>query len=99
MGVKVFNSMSGVNETKFLVQHEFCECNCRLNKPVCNSKQKWNHDACPCGCKKLDGYSSCKKDYMQNPNMCDCECNKTCKVDEYLDIKKCSYDYCKSSNW
>ena len=22
--------------------------------------------------------------------MCDCECNKTCKIDEYLDIKNCS---------
>ena len=26
MNVKVFNSMSGVNETRFLVQHEACEC-------------------------------------------------------------------------
>ena len=22
--------------------------------------------------------------------MCDCECNKACKIDEYLNIKKCS---------
>ena len=22
--------------------------------------------------------------------MCDCECCKTCKIDEYLDIKNCS---------
>ena len=22
--------------------------------------------------------------------MCDCECNKTCKIDKYLDIKNCS---------
>ena len=21
--------------------------------------------------------------------MCDCECNKSCKIDEYLDIKSC----------
>ena len=31
MNVKVFNLMSGVNETRFLVQHELCECKCRLN--------------------------------------------------------------------
>ena len=27
---------------------------------------------------------------MQNPRTCDCELNKICKVDEYLDIKNCS---------
>ena len=27
---------------------------------------------------------------MWNPSNCDCECNKACKIDEYLDIKNCS---------
>ena len=27
---------------------------------------------------------------MWNPCTCDCKCNKTCKIDEYLDIKNCS---------
>ena len=36
--------MSGVNETRFFVQHEMCECKCGLNASVCNSKQKWNQD-------------------------------------------------------
>ena len=27
---------------------------------------------------------------MWNPSTCDCECNKACKIDEYLDIKNCS---------
>ena len=27
---------------------------------------------------------------MWNPSTCDCECNKTCKIDEYLDIRNCS---------
>ena len=26
---------------------------------------------------------------MRNPSTCACECNKACKIDEYLDIKKC----------
>ena len=26
---------------------------------------------------------------MQSHSMCDCECNKACKIDEYLDIKNC----------
>ena len=29
----------------FLVQHESCECKCRLNENVCNSKEKWNHES------------------------------------------------------
>ena len=32
MNVKVFNRMSGLNRTRFLVQHESCECQCRLNE-------------------------------------------------------------------
>ena len=40
MNVEVYNLMSGVNETRFIVQHESCECKCVLNKSVCNSKQK-----------------------------------------------------------
>ena len=38
MNVKVFNLMSGVNETIFLVQRELCEWKCRLNENVYNSK-------------------------------------------------------------
>ena len=46
--------MSGVNETRFLVQHESCNCKCELNESVCNSKQKWNHNKRWCECKELD---------------------------------------------
>ena len=38
MNVKVFNLMSGVNETIFSVRHESCECKCGLNESVRNSK-------------------------------------------------------------
>ena len=40
--VKIFNLMSRVNETRFLVRHESCECKYGLNESVCNSKQKRN---------------------------------------------------------
>ena len=40
MNVKVFELIPGVNETRFLVQHESCECKCGLNKSVGNAKQK-----------------------------------------------------------
>ena len=59
MNVKVSNLISEVNETRFLVQHKSCECKCRLNERVYNSKQKWNHDECWCACK--DEYLETKK--------------------------------------
>ena len=48
INVKVFNLMSGVNVTRFLVQHESRECKCALNESVCNSEHKWNHNECRC---------------------------------------------------
>ena len=38
INVTVFNLMSVVNETRFLVQHQSCECKCRLNESV------WTHE-------------------------------------------------------
>ena len=26
---------------------------------------------------------------MWNPSACDCECNKACKIEKYIDIKNC----------
>ena len=40
MNLKVFNLVSGVKETRFIVQHESCECKCELNESVLNLKQK-----------------------------------------------------------
>ena len=34
INVKVFNLVSRANETRFLVQHESCECKCGLNEKV-----------------------------------------------------------------
>ena len=39
MNVKVFNLVSGVNETKSIVQHKPWECKWVSNKSLCNSKQ------------------------------------------------------------
>ena len=90
INAKVFNSVSRVNEIRFLVQHESCGCKCRLNEIVRNVKQKQKRDECRCECKELDDCSSCEKDYMWNPSTCNSECNKACKIDEYLDVKDCS---------
>ena len=34
INVTVFNLISGVNETRFLVQHQSCECKSRLNESL-----------------------------------------------------------------
>ena len=43
---------------------------------------------CRFECIKLDDWGSCENDYVWNPSTHDDECNKTCKIDEYLDIEK-----------
>ena len=65
--------MSRVKETRFLVPHQSCESKCGLNKSVCDSKQKWNHDEFWFECKELDDWGSFKKDYIWNPSKCDCD--------------------------
>ena len=43
-----------------------------------------------CECKELNDWISCKDGYMWNRSTCDCQINKVCKIDEYLDIKNFS---------
>ena len=92
INAKVFNLVSIVYKTRFLVQNESCEWKCRLNESVYNSKLKWNRDECMCECNKLNNWGSYEKDYMWNPSMCDCECNRARKYDKYLDIKNWSFE-------
>ena len=46
LNVKVFNLMSRSNETRSIKSHEtfIITCICRLNKIVCNNKQRFNKD-------------------------------------------------------
>ena len=53
LNVKVFNLLSRTNETKSIKLHETCKCIRRLNKIICNNKQRWNKDQCRCECKEL----------------------------------------------
>ena len=41
LNVRVFNLMSRTNETRHIKWHETCKCICRLDKIICNSKQRW----------------------------------------------------------
>ena len=66
------------------------EYKCGLNETVSNSKPKWNPDECWCECKESNDWGSSKNNYIWNLSMCNCECYKTCKIDEYLNDKNCS---------
>ena len=65
--------------------HETCKCICRLDKIICNSKQRWNEDKCRCEWKELIDKGVCDKGYVWNPSNWECECDKSCNIGEYLD--------------
>ena len=60
LNVKVFNLVSGTNETRCLEWHEMCKCKCRFEHSVC--KQLWNDNKCRCECKELIDKGICNKD-------------------------------------
>ena len=75
--VKVFNLMTLTNKTRHIEWHDTCKCICRLDKIICNSKQRWNKDKCKCECKELIDEGICDKGYFFNLSNCDCECDKS----------------------
>ena len=77
--------MSRTNETRHIKWHETYKCICRLDKIICNSKQRWNEDKCRCECKELNDKGVCDKGYVWNPSNCECECDKFCNIGEYPD--------------
>ena len=81
--------MSRTNETRHIEWHKICKCICRLDKIICNSKQRRNEDKCRCECKELIDKGVCDKGYVWNPSNCECECDKSCNIGEYLDYSSC----------
>ena len=63
------------------------KCICRLDKIICNSKQRWNIDKCKWECKELIDKGICDKGYIWNPS--NCECDKSCDIGEYSDYSNC----------
>ena len=66
-----------------------CEGKCSLTENVCDSKQECNCGECWCDCRELNYWVSLNNNYMRNCSTNDCECNKSCKNNEYLDIENC----------
>ena len=90
MDTKVFHLISRTNETRYIKLHETCKCKCRLDVSVCNNKQHWNKYKCRFECKELIDKGSFDKRFISNLSNCECQCDKSCNVGEYLD-----YEYCK----
>ena len=74
VNMEVYNFLMSLNQTRNVLWHESCKCVCRLNSPVCNSKQIWNSETCRCDCNgDFPGVMTCNKGYMWNPSTCACE--------------------------
>ena len=54
-----------------------------------NNKQRWNEDKCRCEGKELIDKGMCDKGFIWNPSNCECECDKSFNIGEYLDYKNC----------
>ena len=85
LNVKVFNLVSGTNETRCIEWHETCKCKCKFEYSICNNKQRWNEDKCRCECKELLDKGEFHKGFIWNFINCEYECYKSCDVSEYLD--------------
>ena len=81
--------MSRANETRDIKWHETCKCKCWLDSSACNIKQRRNEDKCRCEWKELIDKGICDKRFVWNPSNCECECDKSCDVGEYLDYENC----------
>ena len=51
-----------------------------------NNMQCWNDDKCRC---ELIDKGVCDKEFIWNPSNCECECDKSCDIGEYLDHENC----------
>ena len=56
--------MTLTNETRHIKWHETCKCISRLDKIICNSKQRSNKDKCRCECKELIDKGVCDKGFI-----------------------------------
>ena len=86
INVKAFNMITNKDEAKAMTEHILCECKCKFNSRICNSKQKWNNKTFQCECKN---YHKCEKNYSWNPSTCICENSKYSKSVADTSVTKC----------
>ena len=52
LNLRMFNMITGINESKTLTKHLSCKCKCKFDGRKYNSDQWWNNIKCQCECKK-----------------------------------------------
>ena len=57
---RVFNMITGINESKTLTKDISYKCKCKFDSTKCHSSQKWNNDKCRCECKNPKEHHVCK---------------------------------------
>ena len=90
INVKVFNLISRTNKTRHTKQHGTCKCKCRLDASVYNNRKRGNNHKCRCKCKELIYKVIRDKVFIWNPCSCECKCDNSCDVGEYLDYENCN---------
>ena len=50
-----------------------------------------NKDKRRCECKELIDTGVCDEGYVWNPSNCECECDKSCNISQYLNYLDCKY--------
>ena len=82
--------MSRINEARHLCWHDTSTCKFRLDLSICDNEQRWNNNnKCRCECKYFFDKVRCNDGFIWNPNICKCECDKSCDAGEYLEYEKC----------
>ena len=81
--------MSRTNETRHIEWHETCKCKFRSDANVFNNEERWSNEKYRCECKELIGKEICDTGFIWNPSNCECECDVSCDVGEYLDYENC----------
>ena len=75
--------MSRTNETRHIKWNKTCKYKCKLDASVWNNKHKGICD------KGIFDKGICDKIFIWNPSNCECECDKSCDIGEYLDHNNC----------
>ena len=91
LNVKMFNLVSGTNETRRIEWHKPVSVNIDLTVVFATiNNVGMIDDKCECKCKELIDKNVCDKGFILNPSNCEYECYKSCDFSEYLDYKNCT---------
>ena len=74
------------DEAKAMAEHISCDCKCKFNSIIYNSKHKWGNKSCQCECRN---YHKCERDCSWNPTACICGNSKYLKNVADTSVSQC----------